>query len=570
MLRRRERKREAVMGRGNSKAGRADARRIRSDRRGMVAVMTAILAPVLMTALAISVDVAYWRYRSGSLQAAADAVAVSVAMDIQAMGCGSQSTAALCSRSVLQVNALGEAARNGCSAGCTLTTFNWPYVSGGVSNYGAAEVTLGDGSARRFFSTIYDTSAKTLRGRAVAQVAGGGTATASGSGCALLLGAMAGSQRGLWDWPSWYGDTDLGPSGCEVIANFPGPDSVHLDASGQGTPRIQADLTTSGDIYVYNQPSMYGMPGRAVDFTGLSKVRQPPTADPYAGSYTITAASLGTTADYNKAGPYACAGVWTDSSTLNAPVLTGDGSATDPGLNTQNNMLPAGSPAARMNGGQFRWNAADQSWHFSQPNANFCKGLWISGTKVTFDPGTVVIGGSTPNPGGYLIYYSPPSTLVANGVTFVLAPDLDRNSQLPFSKQTISAPPLGVPGNGSLGFAGLAVTQFTDDVTEGALELYTASRWQGAIYLPTKLVDINDMFTPWTVDAGQPCAQVVARSMSLSNGRIALGNAGCTAAMGVLPFGTYARGWSTSGGGGTGGSGSGGGTGGSARAKLSE
>lgn len=497
-------------------------RAAREDRRGVVAIMTAVMAPVLVGALAVAVDTAYWRSRTYYLQAAADSAAIAASLDLNNGLTGTANTARIVANSTIE-------ARRMCGT-CTVTV-NYPY-SGDVNK---VRIQVTDTNASRFFSGIYDARQRTLQASAIAQRGGGTTTTKSGSACVLALSyAEQGNGSGIY---MQNPGASIGPSECEVISNNTGGASAYVDANAV----VNAPLTVSGAVRFQNG-------GRA---TGTVKTYQAATPDPYAGKVVLNRSAMNLTRSYNTSGPFACYGRWTDPWNVQRASIYANGDASNPAVGSNNNAVS--SSQDRMNGGQFRWSDTDGSWHFVQDfspdgvRAWFCEGLELRNTTVTLDPGLYIISKD--------VNWSN-VTLKGNGATILFADDI-QNVNWQNSTLDLVAPPAGVPSDASRGVAGIVLTQFTSDSSRRAFELSTniTLNFTGAIYIPTKTFRVQNTgrLLAMPLNGGVGCGHVIVAGILILN-NVNLGN-NCTVPMGVQPFGTIEnQGWysstSSSGGGG--------------------
>ena len=202
------------------------------DKTGTVAVITALLTPLLIGGLSIAIDAAYWRYRAVQLQNAADATALSLALDIKNN---------ITNVALLTVNARNEAKKNGCVGTCSVAV-TYPYNA----NTSNVLVTTTDSAATRFFSFLYSTGQKSLSGRAVASFASSGTGgTLSGSACVLTLMVHTSTTQGIY----LNGVNIPASAACEMITdNAPTAPSTAITVNGNST--VNVDLTAAGLINV--------------------------------------------------------------------------------------------------------------------------------------------------------------------------------------------------------------------------------------------------------------------------------------------------------------------------------
>ena len=138
-------------------------RRLRSDSKGVVAVVIALAIPVLVGLAALAVDTSVWSSAKNSAQGAADAAAVSAVAAATAGSSSSQIQNEVYASSAL-------AGFNNGQNGVTVTVNNPPKSGPNTSNTGAYEVIITQPQTR-FFAHVLS-AAPTISGRAVVIVAG--------------------------------------------------------------------------------------------------------------------------------------------------------------------------------------------------------------------------------------------------------------------------------------------------------------------------------------------------------------------------------------------------------------
>jgi Flp pilus assembly protein TadG len=137
-------------------------RRLRSDSRGVVAVVIALTVPVLAGLAALAVDTSVWSSAKNSAQGAADAAALSA---VAAATAGSSSTQ-------IQNEAYASTASAGFTngQGGVTVTVNNPPKSGSYTNNSSAYEVIVKQPQNLFFAGVLG-AAPTISGRAVALVA---------------------------------------------------------------------------------------------------------------------------------------------------------------------------------------------------------------------------------------------------------------------------------------------------------------------------------------------------------------------------------------------------------------
>lgn len=455
-------------------------RRVRDDRRGIVAVTTALLGTALVGGTAIAVDVAFWRYRQAALQSAADAVVASAVYDL-VNGVSSQTT--------LATNAVFEARRNGCSTGCS-TAVVWPF--NGDSN--AVQVTLTEGSARRFFSVIYDTSAKTLRGRAVAVKSGGGTVTSRYDTACILTLFTSGEGIKFFNGQSPSNPNGVNNPNCEVIANSTSSNAITVENNSQ----IAGRATTPGNILQRNNWTYIGSYN-----TGAA-----PVADPYVGKVNLpTRAAAPSCADPIQ-GQEQKLEIYGDR----GPVDMGRTQGSTPFIRT-------GSNTWSVTGGG-RW----------------CRGWNMQNITLNVGPGTYIVDGAWDMSNVTVNANS------AGGATFILG-NYSGNFNWNTGGSTFNfvAPPQG----STLGIPGIVLSTYADDTSNQIVYIDNGTKmyFTGAIYLPRRPFYVQNGGRIQAISGQTGCGHVIAGQFIATND-VTIGN-NCNLSMGVQPFGTQASasGW---------------------------
>ncbi|CCF00616.1 pilus assembly protein TadG-related protein [Sinorhizobium fredii] len=211
---------------------------------GAVAVIAAIVFPVLVGAMGLGAETGYWYMEQRQLQHAADVSAHAAAIRHRA---GDQQPA-------LESTALRIASASGYAPG-TLTVSTKPGLSAG-SNKITVELTE---TRPRLFSSVFVGEPVTISARAVAEVKGGSKA------CVLALSSSASGAVTV------TGSTQVQLSGCSVVSNSSAADAFLMK---NGSAVMSTDC-----VYTV---------GEAVTTTGLTMTgcsepveRVPPTPDPF-------------------------------------------------------------------------------------------------------------------------------------------------------------------------------------------------------------------------------------------------------------------------------------------------
>jgi Flp pilus assembly protein TadG len=219
------------------------------DRRGNAAFLTGLLFPALVGFVGLGVDVVYWMTSQRSVQGAADEAAYSVASAITA---GGNPTLAN-----LTTEAKGVAASMGFvhgTGGVSVSLHNPPTTGAYAGNTTAYQVVITQPQPL-FFAKLFQSTAPTVTGKAVA-VRGGG-------GCILGLHAT------LPDTVLVDNNGQVSTPTCSVHSNSSSATGLHC----HNNCTIAAPTYVVGDRSVHNNSYLTGSP----NVTGA-----PPQADPYA------------------------------------------------------------------------------------------------------------------------------------------------------------------------------------------------------------------------------------------------------------------------------------------------
>lgn len=222
-----------------------------ADRRGAVAVLAAILFPVVIGGIGLGVETGYWYVTQRKLQHAADVAVHAAAVRNRAGD----------SQSEMETAALTVAEVSGYFPDRGTLTLSIPPTSGAFAgDPDAVEVIVTEDWAR-WFSGLFATGAMTLRGRAVAKIINHG-----GNACVLALSVTASPGVNV------TGSTSVTLNGCEVASNSTQDPSVSVGGSGSITTDC---VVASGEVSATD--------GLVMTNAGCPKVQQPAITDPYAG-----------------------------------------------------------------------------------------------------------------------------------------------------------------------------------------------------------------------------------------------------------------------------------------------
>jgi Flp pilus assembly protein TadG len=230
-------------------------RRLRFARseRGNVAVMFAVMLPVVIGGAGLGVETTYWYVTRLNLQTAADAAAHAGAMDMRT---GSAKPAVI-------TTATDTAVANGFDLATGTIAVNTPPLTGSGGSQ-AVEVILHT-EATRFFTALFNDAPVPVEARAVAQYANAGDA------CILALNYTA-SKAALVS-----GSAQVKLTGCSVMSNSNALDALTVQGSSTLTTKC---LISSGGV------SLNG--GVTMD-CAKAVTKAAPIADPFKDLATPTA-----------------------------------------------------------------------------------------------------------------------------------------------------------------------------------------------------------------------------------------------------------------------------------------
>jgi Flp pilus assembly protein TadG len=211
------------------------------SRRGNVAILTALVAPVLVGFCAFGAETSYWYYRQRSIQAAADIGAFNATLALRG---GANS-------STVTTVATTDSANNGWVQVRGTIVVNTPPTSGSNQNTRSVEVILTENETR-FFTALFSHTPVTVRSRAVA------TYTNNAPAC------MLGLDKQLPNDVQFWGNADANFQGCNIVADSIASNAFAVGGSARvtvpcvdtvGGDNIQATLTlTSCSQVTTNAP----------------------------------------------------------------------------------------------------------------------------------------------------------------------------------------------------------------------------------------------------------------------------------------------------------------------------
>lgn len=199
-------------------AGRFSIRRFLRNADGTTAVFFALMSPIVIGALGMGVEVAFWQFKNQQFQSSVDLAAYAGAVALR----GGESS------SVSEQAAEAEAVNNGFDVAFGTVTANSPPLSGAYMNNSSMEVII-QAALPRIFSGIFSQTPVTTTLRGVA------THNPGAPGCIIALNHEASAAI------SFQGSADTELVGCEPFSNSVAEDSIAIDGSAHVTaPCINA------------------------------------------------------------------------------------------------------------------------------------------------------------------------------------------------------------------------------------------------------------------------------------------------------------------------------------------
>jgi Flp pilus assembly protein TadG len=228
-------------------------------RKGNVALLFAVLAPVAVGGAGLATEVGVWYHRRLQLQAAADSAAYAGAVELRAGG----------NLTTVTAEALSAAEASGYDNSQGTLTVNNPPQSGTHETNQAVEVLISE-NVPRFFSALFINTPLVEHTRSVT------TFQTASNACVLALDTSASGAV------SFAGSSSVSLTGCSVMANSLSSSAV----SSQGAASLSADcIIAVGGV---------SLTSGATETVCSSPITQaPPVADPFADVPTPSVPSGG-------------------------------------------------------------------------------------------------------------------------------------------------------------------------------------------------------------------------------------------------------------------------------------
>lgn len=252
------------------------------SRRGNIAIITALAAPVLVGFCGLGAETGYQYFRQRDLQGAADIAAYDGAMQLENNSAGS---------SAITSASTSGASSNGWNSGSGTITVNNPPQSGSNQNNSSVEVLLTENEPR-FFTALFASGTVPVNVRAVAKY------TPSTSACMLALDRHAQNAMQFW------GNTNAKFVGCQTVSDSDASNAFSVGGNADVT--VPCAETVGGDSVTS---------GLHLTSCGSVKNNAPYVADPFAN---IAAPPVGSCGTVSGPGTY-CGGLTFQGTTTLSP-----------------------------------------------------------------------------------------------------------------------------------------------------------------------------------------------------------------------------------------------------------
>lgn len=213
---------------------------LKADDEGNIAIVSALVLPLVIGGAGLSVETSYWYFKDLELQGAADSAAFAAGIERRA-GADKQTA---------ESAALLAATENGFDPALGDMSVNLPPVSGAFAGQAdAVEVHL-NAQAERFFSAIFSDKPVALTARAVARF------TRAQDACVLALNRTASTAA------NFAGSAKATFSGCTVMSNSSAGDAINV----QGAAELTTDcLVSVGGVSLTTRVSLTDCPGAVTE-----------------------------------------------------------------------------------------------------------------------------------------------------------------------------------------------------------------------------------------------------------------------------------------------------------------
>ena len=394
-------------------------RRFLKSRRGNIAIITALVAPVLIGFCGIGADAGYWYYRQRDLQSAADIAAYNGAVVLQNMGSSSAITDASTSG----------ASTNGWASAQGAITVNNPPASGPNQNAHSVEVLLTENEPR-YFTAIFSTGTVPIHVRAVA------TYIQTQSAC------MVGLNKTQANTVQFWGNAFADFKACNIVSDSSSNSAFSVGGSANVTAPC---VDTVGGSYV----------SATLTLTSCSSVttKAPYVYDPYASlpSPSTGSCTSGSGSPLNP-GTY-CGGLTLSGNvTLNPGVYVISGGTLK--INANGNISGTGVTFYLTNGATVQING-NATINIAAPTTGTYSGVLFYGDRTQLTAKNTINGNATSNMTGAIYFPSQEVDFLGNfsgsgGCTQVVADTIYYTGSATFSTNCASKGIKTIPVPGSI------------------------------------------------------------------------------------------------------------------------
>jgi Flp pilus assembly protein TadG len=392
-------------------------KRFLKSRRGNIAIITALVAPVLIGFCGFGADAGYWYYRQRGLQSAVDIAAYNGAVALQ-------NSATL--PGITDASTSG-ATSNGWTAGTI--TVNSPPTSGPNQNAHSVEVLLTENEPR-YFTSIFSNGTVPVSVRAVA------TYIQTQSAC--MVGLNKTKANTVQFWGNAYADF----TACNIVSDSSSSSAFSVGGSANVTAPC---VDTVGGSYVT----------ATLTLTSCSTVttKAPYVYDPYASMPTPPTGSCTTPSGSTlNPGTY-CGGLSLSGTlTLNAGVYVVSGG--DLKINANANITGVGVTFFLTNGATLQING-NATLNISAPTSGDYSGVVFYGDRTQLTAKNTINGNATSNVTGAIYFPSQEVDFLGNfsgngGCTQVVADTIYYTGSATFSTNCTNKGIKTIPVPGSI------------------------------------------------------------------------------------------------------------------------
>ena len=393
-------------------------RRIRDfwkSRRGNIAIVTALTAPVLVGFCGLGAETGYDYFRQRDLQGAADIAAYNGAMMLENSATLSTITTASTS---------GASSNGWNSAAGTITVHN-PPVSGSNQNTSSVEVLLTE-NEQRFFTALFQQGTLPISVRAVAKY------TPSTSACMLALDRSAQNAMQFW------GNTNAVFQNCQTVSDSSASNA--LSVGGNANVSVPCASTVGGDSVTS---------GLHLTSCGAVKNNAPYVADPFAN---VAAPPVGSCGTSSGPGTY-CGGLtFQGTQTLAPGIYVINGGTLK--FNANANVTGSGVTFYLTNGATLSMNG-NATVNISAPTSGTYAGLLFYGDRTQADATNTINGDASSLLTGTLYFPSQKVEFLGNfsgagGCTQVVADTILYTGNSHFTTNCAGSGVPSIPVSGSV------------------------------------------------------------------------------------------------------------------------